>query len=467
MTHHQKDDLMHRVVRLLPMLPILFMGIGSAPMPASAQSRSSTASPVPGPGGSDPALFRAPPLDPMSFVMAYHRLTGTSIDFRPHAEQSTAYRNATAFDRQAVLTREIARLEGQFASLDLNKVYLIRVGTALQQYDGARQGYEVAFNPEAFIVINDPVTYRSFGLQFRNLDEVTFLPVGDTSAARNFAQRYGLSTQYDRAGDVALEVAVRLAEAPPAIATGTTIVRADIVAARITRQNQVIWDFGTTAAGKAAPSAGNPAGTPPVLKAADIMGIHVGMPFAEATGIASRTYPLARLNGEIAARYFQTIEREINGSMVRCGLDGVDPSDASQESVLSGGGGPNAPAAVSDVSEACVGLDAGMGGANNRTPTGRLSRVTSGQRLPGTSVEALRTALQGKFGQPTYTLHEGRTLQWVGRDPTRSDSSAVVVVARILDRRGAGTILGMEIKEYVDPSPRTAPTPAAAAAPRL
>ena len=435
-------------------------------LPAQAQQRPAIAAAPAGPGGADPSLFRAQPLDPLLLVMAYHRFTGTTLDYRPYAERSTAYRNATAFDRADVLTREIARLEGQFASLDLNRTYLMRLGTQLRQYDGSRAGYPLGLSPESFVPVNDPATYQQFGLQFRNSEEVGFLPVGDVTAARNFAQRYGLSTQYENAGDVVAELVFRLAEAPPAVDGGTTIVRADIVAARVlTRNGQPMWDFGPTAAGRApAPQAAVP-GAQPTLKAADVQGIRVGMPVAEGAGIASRAYTTGQ-----GRRWFRELKPNAASSSsnlgtnkeVRCGLDPLSISDEMMRRQM----GESTDATVSDASEACVGIDAA-----ERKDSGEpelIGRVTSGQRLGGASSEAVRQALMEKYGPPTYTRGGGQVLQWIGRDPARTDGGEVSVTARIDPRREGGVLLGVEATPYVDPNPRAAPMPVSApSAPRL
>lgn len=437
-----------------------------APSPAPAQQRPAMAAAPSGPGEADPTLFRAPPLDPVVLVMAYHRFNGTTIDFRPYVEQSAAYRNATTFDRADVLTREIARLEGQFASLDLNRVYLMRLGTQLRQYDGARGGYPLGLSPESFVPINDPATYHQFGLQFRNAEEVAFLPVGEVTAARNFAQRYGLNTQYDNAGDVVAELAFRLAEVPPSLDGGTTIVRADIVAARVlTRTGQPMWDFGPTAAGRApAPQVAAP-GTPPMLKAADVQGIRVGMPVAEGTGIATRTYPTGQ-----GGRWFRNLKPDAASSssnlgtdrQFRCGLDPLSLNDESMRRQL----GESTDVTVANASEACIGIDEDHKYNPGAAPV--IARITSGQQLNGTTAEAARQALVEKYGPPTYTRGGGKVLQWIGRDPARTDGGQVSVTARIDTRREGGVLLGVEAKPYVDPSPRPAPVPVSApSVPRL
>ena len=436
------------------------------PPPAQAQPRSAIAAAPAGPGGADPALYRAPPLDPLVLVMAYHRFTGTTIDFRPYTERSTAYRNATAFDRADVLTREIARLEGQFASLDMNRTYLMRLGTQLRQYDGARGGYPLGLSPESFVPVADPATFQQFGLQFRNAEEVAFLPVGDVTAARNLAQRHGLSTQYENAGDVVAELAFRLAEAPPAVDGGTTIVRADVVAARVlTRTGQPMWDFGPTAAGRAPTPQATVPGAQAALKVADVQGIRVGMPVAEGVGLASRAYPMGQ-----GRRWFRDIKPDAASSgpnlgtanQVRCGLDPLSLNDEMMRRQM----GESTEVTVSDASEACVGIDAA-----ERKDSGEpelVGRVTSGQRLGGATVEAVRQALVEKYGPPTYTRGGGRVLQWIGRDPARTDEGQVSLTARIDARRDGGVLLGVEAVPYVDPNPRAVPVqPPLPSAPRL
>ncbi len=149
----------------------------------------------------DPAsLYQQPPLDGEAMAFAYERMNGITPDFRPYAERSTAYTSATAFDRDAVLAREIARFRQQFQGFDLGKVYDVRLRTELRQYQAARGGYALALSEDSFIPIRDPATFRDYGLQFRNRGDVNLIPVGDTAAARAFAERTKLNTQGPLAG---------------------------------------------------------------------------------------------------------------------------------------------------------------------------------------------------------------------------------------------------------------------------
>ena len=442
--------------------------VALAPSPAPAQQRATAAAPA-GPGGADPSLFRAPMLDPLTLVMAYNRLNGTGMDFRPYAERSTAYVNATAFDRPQVLAREISRLEGQLATLDLGRTYLMRIGTQLRQYDASLGGYAVGLNPEAYVPVADPVNYHAFGVQFRNLEEVDTLRVGDATAARNFAQRNGLSTQFDVAGDVVAEFVIRLVEAPPAVSGGVTIVRADITAARVlTRNGQMVWDFGQTGAGRRPTTQSTAFSAPPTLKAVDVQGLRVGMPLAEGSGVASRAYPTKRYDDTRGGRWFRDISPQAEASAsgihadtaIRCGLDPVSMAEEMMGRQMGESGG-----AVANTSDACLGFDAGDGIA---VPREGVGRVTSGQRVAGASVEAVRQALVEKYGPVTYTRNAGRELQWIGRDPAQSNGVPVSVTARIEPLKSGGVVMGIEVVPYVDPNPARPATPSAVpAAPRL
>ena len=439
--------------------------IAQPPNAMAQQGPAATGVPA-GPGGADPMLFRAPPIDPTTFILSYNRMTGTTPDFRPVAEQSTAVRNASAFDRADFVTREIARLEGLFASFDPHRTYSLRLATNLRQYDAARQGYPTGLDPEAFIPMQDPVNHRPFGLQFRNLDDIAFLPMGNVTAARNFAQRHRLSTQYDIAGEAVLELAYRLVEAPPAIGADRTIVRGDILAARlVTRSGQPIWEFGPTAASRSAPQPAQVPGSVPVLKAADVQGIRIGMPRAEASGITSRDYPLndptERLGG--SGRWFRGAQMQ-GVRVPMCGLDAGLTGNGTYSAamaILTGEG--NGRAVVADESEACLGFDIG----SPMKPAETVTRVTSGQRLAGQTPDAVRQALIGKYGPPTYTREGGKVLQWIGRDPARPDGGAVAIVAQIEPRQGGGVVLAVESAVYVDPRPRQGPSPTTPTAPRL
>ena len=438
---------------LLPLVP--------APQ-AIAQPRPEMSGVPSGPGGADAALYRAPALDPFSLVLAYNKLNGTVVDFRPYAERTTAYLNASAFDRQTVLTREITRLEGQYAAFDLSRPFLLRIGTRLRQYDAQRGGYSTGLNPDAYVPLADPVTGKGYALEFRNADDISFAPVGDAQAARNFAQRHGFSTQADTAGDVSLEFVVRLAEAPPAVGSNQTVVRADILAARVLARGQLVWDFGPTVAGRV-PAQQVSQGTVPVLKAADVQGIRVGMPVEEGSGIASRTYPTKRWQDGSGGRWFRDINPDAEpptGTLnrekaVRCGTDPLSLREATLRMQFDGRIGDEP---VADVSEACLGYDA---------EGGRVSRVVSGQRLSGSTADAVRTSLVAKYGPATYSRNGGRVLQWIGRDPLRSDGAPVSLTVRLDSRPAGGIVLAVTAEPYADPNvskPPIAPTPSA---PRL
>ena len=187
---------------------------------------SSPASTLPGPPktvvGLDVAgLYRQIPIDGLTLSFALNRMNGTTPDLREFAERSNAYMNATAFDRDAVRTREIARLEGQLRNLDLDRTYTLKLNMAIKQYDPARQGYPLDFGPASGISFDDP-TFHSTILQFSNANEVNFIAMGDATAARNFAQRFKLNMQYEQAGNGILELALRLVDAPPVRTTGRT-----------------------------------------------------------------------------------------------------------------------------------------------------------------------------------------------------------------------------------------------------
>ena len=455
----------------LPFAVCASLMVPFAPPAAFAQQRLVATGVPSGPGGADAALFRAPMLDPLSLMMAYNRMNGTHPYFRPYAERTTAFVNSTTFDRPEVLAREIARLEGQFTSLDMNRVYLMRLGTQLRQYDTSRGGYPIGLKTEVYVPIPDPVAALTYGLQFRNIDEVAFVPVGDTTAARNFAQRHGFSTQYENAGDVTLEFAIRFAEAPPAVGGTFTTVRADILAARVvTRNGQPVWDFGPTAAGRGPTPLASTPGLVPVLKAADIQGISVGAPLEEGAGIASRAYPTQRWHSEQGGRWFRNIDpgAEPQGYMlnremaIRCGTDPLSLNQAALRMQFDGRIGDEP---VADASEACLGYNAPTGSGTTRKDT--IASVVSGQRLPGATLDTVRSSLADKYGPPTYTRNGSRVLQWIGRDPLHPYAAPVSLTARIDPRPAGGVVLGMKAEPYVDPNPPKAPVSQGPTAPRL
>jgi hypothetical protein len=415
------------------------------------------------------ALYRQPTLDGVTLTFAYDRMEGITPDFRPYAERSTAYASATAFDRDAVLAREIARSRQQFQDLDLARVYDVRLRTELRQYDAVRGGYALVLGEDSFIPIHDPVTLKEYGLELRNTGDVNFIPVADATAARAFAERFRLYTQGSFAATVVLQMALRLVEVPPAVDQGGPVmVRADILAARILNSSTdtVVYDFGLTPAAARAPSGSDPesalSGAQAVLKAADVQGLHLGMVQAEAEAVAAQGWTTKRGSQEAGqVLWFNDLQARRDDWAVCGGLaNGRQSEDERREGVL--------PPSYKD----CIGYGFVRVAAGNGSYGDRVGQVAAEQFLAAGDLGTLRQALEEKYGKPTYVRNEGNDLVWVGRDPAKPDEASVKIGARMgIDNGQAGHRFVLEIGmvPYVDPQrplPMTGP-PAITGRPRL
>ncbi len=419
----------------------------------TARSTSATSSP------SIRELYAEPQLTALDVMMAFNRLNGTSPDFRPYAERSGSYLNATVFDRPAVLDREIARLTEAFRTFDLNRAYSMRIGVPIEQYDPQRQGYPLGFGPSSMVTLTDPVTFHGYALEFRNADAADFVAVGDPAAARAFAERNGLDMQGRLAGEATLQLAFRVVDAPPTLDGSHDTVRADILAARLVNQSgTVVHDFGSLASPEATAARG-PGGVPavPVLKTADIQGFHVGMSATEAESLGSRGWT-TKLgpDGLNVIAFFNGLQ-PAKPTWARCGSLAYGSPDAM--AVFSG---TATPPPFKD----CIGVR--LDGPAPPESTRKVDTLVSRQYLGAADPAKLLEALRAKYGAPVYVRNNGTDLVWLGRDPARPDASPLQITADVhseITASGAHeTVLDVSVKPYADPRPKPVVQAAAAAA---
>ena len=392
--------------------------------------------------------------------MAFSRMNGITPDFRPYAERSNLYQAATVYDRDAVLTREIARMEGEFRTFDLDKVYTMRIGVPVLQYDPAKGGFPLGFGDSSSIALSDPVTYHGYALAFRNAADMSFIPFADPSSARNFSQRYGFNTQNQQAGTAVLEMAYRLVDAPPSV-QGRDVLRADILTARlVTQTGQPIHDFGATMASKTA-VARNADGTTdlPVLKSVDVQGFHVGMPEAEADALASRGWKTKRGGAGLdMALFFNNLSA---GSPDYAACGGVVFGSPDQAAYFAG---ISSLPTYSD----CVAMTYEPGSGERHSDARASTALTAQQHLSGTSAKALLGAVKAKYGPPLYARNGGTNLDWVGRDPAHRESPPLEIIADVrADTGGGGYVLTVQEKPYQDPRPKPAASAPIATVPKL
>lgn len=440
-------------------LAVVLAALALPHLQAHAQGQRPAAAASPSPGAA--ALYGRGPLDGLAISMAFNRMNGTTPDFRPYAEASGPYKNATVFDKASVLTREISRIEGQFRTFDLDQAYSMRIGVQVMQYDAGRRGYQIGFGESSGIQMTDPVTYHTYRLAFRNAADVNFVQIGDPTAARNFSQQNGFDTQRDVAGQAALQIAFRLADAPPTLGSGGDTVRADILAARLVSQaGAVLYDFGNTSAANSSPTrSADGASDMPTLKAADTQGFRVGMMSAEAEALGSRGWQ-TKLGpqGSTTIALFNGLE-QTSPRWAKCGTleyGFPDPMAMFQGSL-------QAPKFTE-----CVAVKLSAATAPGAPQT--VTEVSAQQHLSTSDVGPLLAALRGKYGPPTYVRNDGSNLVWIGRDPAHPDSPSVQVMADV-QQNGQGTsretTLTVAIQPYVDPRPKPPPAPPTSTAPKL
>ncbi len=423
---------------------------------------------TPGPRG--PASVQAtglatqygqPPVTGLDMTFAFDRMNGLTPDFRPYAERSNVYVNATVFDREAVLTREIGRMEGEFRTFNLDKVYSMKVGVPVQQYEPGKGGFPLQFGSGARIGFADPVNYHGYFLNFRNADDVSVIPFPDPTAARNFAQRYGLNLQNPQAGTAVLEVAFRLVDTPPSV-QGQDVIRADILSARLLSQTgQPMFDFGATAASKVAVSR-NADGTSeqPVLKTADVQGFRLGMTAAEVDALASRGWKTVRGGrGTDEALYFNDLAAGSPGWAV-CGDITFGAADLQAAFV-----GLAVPPTFSDC--IAVKFEPGMAGTD---PDGRkVVAIAAEQHISGTP-DAVLGAVKAKYGAPLYVRNGGSNLAWIGRNPGLPDSPPLEIVANAAvggPQAPRQVVLTLQEKVFQDTRIKPTVVPAAPSGPKL
>lgn len=393
-------------------------------------------------------LYSEPVLDGTTLAFAYDRLTGITPDFRPYAERSTPTKSANAFDRASVLARETARFQAAFQSLDLSKVYVVRLGTLLNQYSSERGGYTMNLSEDSFIRMVDPATSKEYGLKLRNSDESNFIAVGDPNAARAFAERTKLDTHGLIASTVVLQMAIRLAGAPPALDTGAPpMVNADVLSARVLRTDgSVIYDFGITPTARriVAGTSAEPAG-PTMLKATDVQGMRLGMSQAEAEGVASRGWTTKRGSQQLGqVLWFNNLQAREDDWAV-CGdiTNGFPPP---MDHMV---GAP--PPSFKD----CIGYSLARVGATNSPFGDRVGQVGAQQFLAEGDATTLRKALEEKYGKPTVVRGGGSDLAWVGRDPAKPEGDMIKIEAKLGQENGSSAqnrlVLQILMEPYVDP----------------
>jgi hypothetical protein len=167
-------------------------------------------------------------LDTSLVALTYHKASGTPLDFRHAAELSPAARNASNFDRDDVISQEMARLQSQLASADTSHEFVVRVNDRISEYDHARGEFSIGvFEPG----ISVPV--RAFGQEYD-------LVFGNGEPMRAISMPEDQARVFDNSlnsfgRQVTDEIHFRVIGGgdPAGAVTGPRVIRAEVIAARV------------------------------------------------------------------------------------------------------------------------------------------------------------------------------------------------------------------------------------------
>jgi Domain of unknown function (DUF4852) len=166
--------------------------------------------------------------DETAVALAYHKLTGESVDFQSAAQLTDAYARASNFDRPDVLKQQIAQLQSQLDSADPSHVFVIRVNDSISEYDHDRGEFSVSlFQPGYYVPMQ--AFRQQYEIVFANAEQARPIPM-PKDQAREF------DAQLNRTGRrVTSEIHFRvIGKGDPAGAvTGPRVIRAEIVSARL------------------------------------------------------------------------------------------------------------------------------------------------------------------------------------------------------------------------------------------
>ncbi len=205
------------------------------------------------------------PLDSAALALAYHELSGDSIDLQAVAARSPAVRRATSFDRRDAQAAEVARLQAMLAAAAEPRTFVVRVNDHVSEYDHDRGEFSVGlFLPGYFVPV------RAFGQEYR-------LVFANAEAARPIPMAREEARAFDailaaRSRHVVNEIAFRVTGGgdPSGAVTGPRVVRAELVSVRLLdREGRVVYEP------RVAPVAVASAPLDPAL--ADVAGFRVGV----------------------------------------------------------------------------------------------------------------------------------------------------------------------------------------------
>ena len=395
---------------------------------------------------SEATLFASPPLEPVTLVFAYDKWAGLTPDFHSYAERSQAYLGASVFEREQVFRKQLAGLASEFSHFNLARTYLIRLSVPIQAYDSTRHGFPLGMSEDEYIPFTDPATSKAFGVRFTNKDQVDTIPAADPDAAEGFAHRFSLNSHNSLAGFGIIEVAYQLADTPPQLGDGTTMVDATILAARVRAQfgGQPIYDFGVVNEPSVTVAAG--ASKLPSLPAVDVQGIRLGTPLSDAKAASGAAKQLA-LQGldPNASLFFDGLQRSPD-KLPRCGGFQAKP-DAPSRGTLEPPMFIRTERMETSPFKQCLAFSVDGAGA--------VKAVTAIEELPGATLASVRQALEKKYGPPTYVLGAGTGFAWIGSHDGDPHGTPVKIDVAL---QNVGNDTNPKITMLVTMTPYTAPS---------
>lgn len=405
------------------------------------------------PAAPDPSRSGAP-VEPRDFaeadaLIAYHRLIGGEPDFRALAEAilldrgpSSPYSSGTGgAEGRFALDRARRRLRSEFEAFDLDRPYTLQFAARILDYDRGRGGIPLNVGAFRSAFAKDPTGQSGgFLIRFRNAEAIGVVPAADVGEARALLRTAGLDPDSGRPSYGLVEVTFALAGVlPKAVEVRENSLAAEVLAARVvSATGQLLHDFHRVSS-VAAATARRRAG-PPVLKAAEVHGLRIGMTLDEAQAAALRGHGTQ------------------HGSAFYAGLPGGTQGGSGFPECSSGVAATvrssGVPLSPEPSYAACVAF--WTVGPGDRM-AGRLTAATGVRFLPGADPEEVRRGLERSFGPPIEEI--GGRLIWIGLDPAAGARDGMVEIraefARVAQggpKRTPGVVLAVSLERHM-PAP--------------
>ncbi|MBP0445317.1 hypothetical protein J8J14_11055 [Roseomonas sp. SSH11] len=355
------------------------------------------------------ATAEAPALTGKDILFAYHRMAGTEPDFALLAEQAVDSRPPPLHpvrdperERRYLIRLAERRLKAEFAGFDLNRAFSIRISAEILGYDRERGGIPLRAGGLRGVFLRDPTDgSRGFSLRFRNADALGVIPAADAEAAARLLQDAQLASLGDRAGTGGITIRFAFAGAlPQAEEVKDAPVLAEIVSAQVDSAAGLPV-HGFRSLGSLSAAARSRRAGPPVLAEADLAGLGIGMPLAQAQAAARREYPES-----LGQAFYEGLPE-----LVRRGRGQPECSTGLVADIRAF----ELPVAPEDSFEGCIAFSASP---EEDPAAAEVARVVQLRFLPGALPDEVRQELEERFGPVLEELPTGQLL-WIGRHPAQ------------------------------------------------